>query len=203
MISRMRLNPLRAFYQLLVIIFLMCAAVAALAEDRNNSGPTSPQVSGRMMTRPGEIRILPDREYYDELLYAIRRAEYDIFVSMFIFKVTDSPANRPAAILNELILAGERGVRVRVLLERSDYDEDLTSENMQTATMLKRKNIEVSFDSPQTTTHTKAVVIDERYVFIGSHNLTHAALAHNHELSLLLDNRDLAAEVLNYLKTIK
>jgi phosphatidylserine/phosphatidylglycerophosphate/cardiolipin synthase-like enzyme len=43
------------------------------------------------------------------------------------------------------------------------------------------------------------VVIDDRFCFIGSHNLTHSALVHNHEFSLLLDNRRLADELDSYI----
>jgi len=37
---------------------------------------------------------------------------------------------------------------------------------------------------------------------MGSHNLTHAALAYNHEFSLLIDNRDLAQQALSYLRAL-
>ncbi|PIY21300.1 MAG: phospholipase, partial [Deltaproteobacteria bacterium CG_4_10_14_3_um_filter_60_8] len=39
--------------------------------------------------------------------------------------------------------------------------------------------------------------------FIGSHNLTHAALAYNHELSLRLDSPELAGQLLDYMKEIR
>ena len=58
--------------------------------------------------------------------------------------------------------------------------------------MLRRNKISVYFDSRKTTTHTKIVVIDKRFCFIGSHNMTHSALAYNHEFSLLIDNLSLA-----------
>ncbi|MBU4177899.1 MAG: phospholipase, partial [Proteobacteria bacterium] len=48
----------------------------------------------------------------------------------------------------------------------------------------------------------KLAVIDRRYCLVGSHNLTQSALKHNHELSLLLDNPQLAEEILAYLETI-
>lgn len=162
----------------------------------------SVSIRSRIATGPGEIRILPDGEYFQALRDLIADAEHEVVLSMFLFKVTDSPGNQAAMILDELGRARKRGVDIRVFLERSGYDEELNKENRQTADKLHKQGITVVFDGENTTTHTKAVVIDQRFVMIGSHNLTHSALARNHEFSLLVDNRDLAAEVLLYLLTI-
>jgi len=160
------------------------------------------QAHRRLINRPGETVLLTDKNYYDQLLAVIRQATSHIDIAMFIFKTTDSPDNRPARILNELAAARKRGVIVRVMLEKSGYDQDLNAENQRTATQLRRHDIEVGFDMPAKTSHTKLVVIDHRYVFIGSHNFTHAALALNHECSLLIDNPTLADELLAYMKTL-
>jgi len=48
--------------------------------------------------------------------------------------------------------------------------------------------------------HTKLAVIDGRYTFIGSHNLTQSALKHNNELSVLVDSPAVAESTLNYIK---
>jgi phosphatidylserine/phosphatidylglycerophosphate/cardiolipin synthase-like enzyme len=43
-------------------------------------------------------------------------------------------------------------------------------------------------------------VIDKRYIFLGSHNLTQGALKYNNELSVLIDSPEMAAEVRAYLE---
>jgi competence ComEA-like helix-hairpin-helix protein len=154
-------------------------------------------------TLPGEIVLLPDAAYYDTLRHYLRQAERRIEIAMFIFKITDSPQNRPAAILSELAAAAGRGVTVTVLLERSGHDDGLNRENDKVARALHRHGVEVVFDKPQITTHTKLVVIDDRFCFVGSHNLTHAALARNHEFSLLIDSRKLAGELSSYIAGVK
>jgi phosphatidylserine/phosphatidylglycerophosphate/cardiolipin synthase-like enzyme len=58
-------------------------------------------------------------------------------------------------------------------------------------------------DSEKKTTHAKIVVIDRRFSFVGSHNLTHSALVINNEFSLLVDSRPLAEELLKYMRGIK
>jgi phosphatidylserine/phosphatidylglycerophosphate/cardiolipin synthase-like enzyme len=51
-------------------------------------------------------------------------------------------------------------------------------------------------------THTKLVVIDRRYLLIGSHNLTQSALKFNHEASVRIDSAPLAEEALVYMNSL-
>ena len=150
-------------------------------------------------TRPGELLLLPDQDYYETVLHYLGQAKKRIDLAMFLFKITDSPTNRAAGILQELVAARRRGVEIFVLLEHSDYDQGINRENRRVARILRKNQIQVAFDTPATTTHTKLMVIDGRYSFVGSHNLTHSALAFNHEFSLLIDNRQLAKELRAYL----
>lgn len=173
------------------------------ATEKDSKQNSIVKIRHRITTKPGEIRILPDEEYYPNLLDAIAGAKYEITMAMFLFKITDSPKNQPTAVLKELIKARQRGVKIRILLEESGYDDGINEENHRTARKLSRNGIKVSFDSPKTTTHTKLVVIDGRYVFVGSHNLTHSALDRNHEFSLLVDNRALAQETLFYIRKLR
>ncbi|MBU0483291.1 MAG: helix-hairpin-helix domain-containing protein [Proteobacteria bacterium] len=153
-------------------------------------------------TSPGEIITLADAEYYHTLTSFIRAATDRIDLNMFLFKKTDSANNRPAKIMSELIKARQRGVEIRVVLEKSDYDEKLTRENEMVATELEKNRIKTYFDSPQTTNHAKIVVIDQRFSFVGSHNLTHSALQRNHEFSLLVDSVPLAEKLTAYISSI-
>ncbi len=163
---------------------------------------SSMTVRRHLSTAAGQILILPDKEYFDVLRRYIRDADERITMVMFIFKITKSPGNRAAMIMNELISAAKRGVQILLVLDKSDYDKNITRENKRVAKKLRRHNITVKFDTPGKTTHSKAVVIDERFVFLGSHNLTHSALSRNNEFSLLIDSRDLAWEVSNYIKRL-
>jgi len=160
------------------------------------------RVMARINTYPGQVVMLADQAYYDTLRAFINHAHREIDISMFLFKITKSPRNRAAIILNDLIKARKRQVTVKVLLEKSGYDKDINKDNQRTARRLRRNGIEVRFDTPHITTHTKIVVIDHRFSFVGSHNFTHSALARNHELSILIDNRQLAGQIINYIKSI-
>jgi competence ComEA-like helix-hairpin-helix protein len=164
-----------------------------------NNRPGDVTFTGHISTRPGDIRLLADDRYYPALIDYIRKAEHSIDMAMFLFKTTTSAGNKPAMLVKELIAAGKRGVHVRVVLEHSGHDESLNKENRRVAEKLRKGNVRVFFDAPATTTHTKVVVIDRRYTLLGSHNLSHSALAYNHEVSLLIDNSALAAELIAYM----
>lgn len=148
------------------------------------------------------IILLPDALYYDALVDYIREADRSIDMAMFIFKTTKSNQNRPRKLVDELINARKRGVSITIILEKSGYEDSINEENEKVAGKLRKNGVTVIFDSIKTTTHTKLVVIDQRFSFVGSHNLTHSALAYNHELSLLIDNRKLARQLTKYIDTI-
>lgn len=148
------------------------------------------------------IILLPDALYYDALVDYIREAGRSIDMAMFIFKTTKSRQNKPRKLIDELIKARKRGVRISIILEKSGYEESINEENEKVARQLRKHGITVLFDSIKKTTHTKLVIVDQRFSFVGSHNLTHSALAYNHELSLLVDNPTLAGQLIDYIDTL-
>ncbi len=149
------------------------------------------------------VALLKNREYPQALLNEIRGARKDILFAFYLFKISPSPGNQPRMIAEELISARNRGVAVTVILEQSDKQDDpLNLENRKTAALLSQNGIKVLFDSPRTTTHIKAVLIDDRYVFLGSHNLTQSALQYNNELSVRIDSPAMAAEIRGYLNRL-
>lgn len=155
-----------------------------------------------IITRPGEIQVLCDQEYYPALLHLLQGATRRVELAMFVFRATEAAGNRPARIAEELINAGRRGVEVKVILEHSAYDEELTQEHRRLARNLRQGGVEVHFGPRDTTTHNKIILIDERFTLLGSHNLTHSALSRNHECSLLIDSRELVARLSAYLSQL-
>jgi phosphatidylserine/phosphatidylglycerophosphate/cardiolipin synthase-like enzyme len=152
-------------------------------------------------TYTSRATVLPDQDYVDALLSGIRDARASILCSFYLFKISDGGDNLPRRIAEELILARKRGVKVAVILEKSGREDDpIDADNRRTASLLSQGGVRVHFDSPRVTTHNKVVVIDNRHVYLGSHNLTQAALRHNKELSLRIESPELASELLSYLE---
>jgi phosphatidylserine/phosphatidylglycerophosphate/cardiolipin synthase-like enzyme len=172
-----------AIVSLLVLLFVSESAVAASHE--------------------ADVTLLKNREFQTALLKYMKSARRSIILSYFIFKTTGRPDNVPRRITDELVSARKRGVDVTVILEKkTDNKDSLNRENLHTAAILARGGIKVFFDSPKKTTHVKAAVIDDRLVFLGSHNLTQSALLHNNELSVLIDSPAMATEIRSYLNNL-
>jgi phosphatidylserine/phosphatidylglycerophosphate/cardiolipin synthase-like enzyme len=151
----------------------------------------------------GRSYLLQDHKYYDTLISGIRKAKKEITGCFFLFKVSEHKNDLPMAIVNELIAAKKRGVDVSIELEQATTGKGTVYEqNRRAATLLVDAGIKVRFDTPKTTTHVKALVIDGRYVYIGSHNLTQSALKYNNELSVMVDSPGLAEEVAAYLNSL-
>lgn len=149
------------------------------------------------------VTLLKNRDYFPAMIKAIHGAEKEIVMSLFLFKTNGYRKNYPDRLLNNLIRAAERGIKVKILLEiGKDSNSQINKNNMETAKRLKNGGIDVYFDSLHTTTHTKVVVIDRRYTFLGSHNLTNSALKYNNELSIFIDSTKVARETLSYIDSL-
>lgn len=152
---------------------------------------------GDIQTR---TRLLPNREYGEALVQGVRTSRKNIVCSYFLFKISGAKGNMPLRIAEELVRARRRGVEVTVILEQDNGRKGgVTEDNRETAAFLASGGVRVYFDSPSVVTHAKCAVIDGRYVYLGSHNLTQAALRHNNELSVVIDSPEIAAEVASYM----
>lgn len=96
-------------------------------------------------------------------------------------------------IVDQLILAKDRGVKVRVLLDRSNLNDKYSK-----LPELKRAGIDVSIDKVSGIAHNKIMIIDRSKVITGSYNFTNAADSRNAENVLLINNSQVAE---TYLKS--
>ncbi len=105
----------------------------------------------------------------------IKSANSTIEIEMFVLTSEQ--------IISELIEAKERGVEVRVILEKRD--SGITNE--ETVKRLQQNGIDARFATREyKLTHAKIIIIDKKKLIIGSHNLTDAALEKNREASVII-----------------
>lgn len=138
----------------------------------------------------GAVNVLVDRAYHVALLKALTEAEQSIDVSMFYFSYSTKRDHPNTAIVQELVRAKKRGVRVQVLLDR-DRPGDLYNSrriNETARKYLAERGIAVAFDAPETVNHSKFVAIDGKRVLLGSHNWTRNSQEQLHEVSLSVEN---------------
>lgn len=175
--------------------------------------PSMPSVSEAVDRKPAlqklvdpegcPMTLLKNRAYFHALSERIRTARTHIVMAFFLFKTNGHPQSYPEILLKELSDAARRGVRVALVLEQDEKTgSTVNRDNRSASDRLKKAGVEVYFDSPKKTMHTKLAVIDGRFTFIGSHNLTQSALKYNHELSILVDSPVIAEKTLNYIKEL-
>ncbi len=99
-------------------------------------------------------------------------------------------------LLDSLVAAHLRGVGVEVL-----YEGDISS-NSYGASYLAQRGVSVKEDSSQTFLHTKMVVIDDRVVYLGSHNWSPYALGKNNEYGILIFNTTIATFYDRYFQSL-
>lgn len=194
--------PGPASLALYLCLFLLLAATTGTPAEATKAGALPAPLSASLASQPDDIQIVMDAAYFDTMVNLIRNARQRIDLAMFLFKTGTARNNRPTQVVRELVQARQRGVLVRVILDLSGHDEKINAANRETASALEKGGVTVLFDSPGRTQHGKLLVVDGRHCLVGSHNLTQAALKHNHELSLLLDNPHLAARLLAYMDTL-
>jgi len=199
-------SPMRFHLRKVIIIILSVLTLSALLTAMSSVATASDLTTAveRQTDLKGyTLTLLRNREYFQALSERIREARTQIVIAFFLFKTNGHPASYPEIILRELGRAARRGVRVTVVLERDAVpDSTINRDNRDSSERLRNNGVEIHFDSPKKTTHTKLAVIDGRYTFIGSHNLTQAALKHNNELSVLIDSPAVAERTMKYIQEI-
>jgi len=170
-----------------------------------SAAPNAPgtPVKREACPRASKTTFLGNTAYVKWLLPAINRARQEIVIGMFQFVVGPEAFNPANQVAKALIAAAQRGVRVSVILDQPPEGDSPQAPNHQVATELRQQGLTVQFDAPDRMTHTKLVVIDRRYVFIGSHNFTQSALRYNYEVSVRIDSPRLARQSLAYLEQIQ
>ena len=145
------------------------------------------------------VVLLPNREYFPLVKRFIESANDTVYVAMYVMKYDvderDDPVNM---LLDALVDAERRGLDVRVLV-----DDPTKRSYADTIGFLKNHSIPVRLDrSSGTTTHVKLVIIDSKYVLLGSHNWTESALTRNNEYSVLIISRYYAQKAMLYFEEL-
>ena len=161
---------------------------------------SSEQPSTRGVFIPqNNVLFLPDDAYYGNITWYLDQANRSVYVVMYVVKYDASQYNDPVnVILRKLVDLHKRGVDVKVVV-----DDETKNSYPATINYLVGNGVPVRLDESQgRTTHCKVVVIDDQYVFIGSHNWTESALKYNHETTLLVNSSELASQVEKYIESI-
>ena len=127
------------------------------------------------------VCFTPNKKCQMQILEALNKAKDSIFVQAYSF--TDRN------IAEALVEAARRGVKINVLLDKSNRNDKRSAKDV-----VIQNNLPLRFDSPSGIAHNKVMVIDNQTVISGSYNFSAAAYSRNTENLLILNSADLAKE---------
>ncbi|MBX3358357.1 MAG: hypothetical protein KF745_08010 [Phycisphaeraceae bacterium] len=142
-----------------------------------------------------ESMVLPGRQYYYYTRDEIRAAQRSVDVLMF--HIAWPKQNHPTrALLDALIAAHNRGVRIRVLVDRDRRGDPYRSQVINAAAVqyLLRHGVSVRTDRENRLLHSKMIVIDQEQTIIGSHNWSAGSFFGYDDLSMAVLSEDFARD---------
>ena len=161
-------------------------------------------LTARAFCYDAKVEDVSGTKYFPAVKQAIEKAQQSVSVVMF----TLEPDKKPGQLVDALIEAHKRGVKVEVVLDqnvdfvRGDIREPKVKSNT-AFRRLKEAGVSVWYDEPARYTHAKACIIDQRIVFVGSTNWTGNSFDNNIETNVRIESPQLAQEMLGYLSAIK
>ena len=158
-----------------------------------------------------QVIPLPGAAYYGAVRAALAGAKESILCAMYIADFDPKrPEDNQSALVMDLVAAHNRGVRVAVVLDLyetaghgSARKGSVDKKNEETFLYLKKKGVNVIYDSGTTTLHSKLIVIDDEVTIVGSANWTYSALRKNHESSVIIRSSEVAKVFAQSFKAIE
>jgi phosphatidylserine/phosphatidylglycerophosphate/cardiolipin synthase-like enzyme len=156
----------------ILAILLTGAILAACAGAPMAADQPAPQIA---------VYFSPHGGCTDAVVKELDAAKESVLVQAYSF--TSAP------IAKALMEAHKRGVKVQVILDKSQWTEKYSS-----ATFFQNVGIPTFIDDKHAIAHNKVMVIDGRTVITGSFNFTKAAEESNAENLLVIQDAELAAK---------
>ena len=126
-----------------------------------------------------EVYFSPHGGCTDAIVIELNKSKSTVLVQAYTF--TSAP------IAKALLNAHKRGVKVEVILDKSQRTQKYSS-----ATFLYNQGIPVKIDAQHAIAHNKVIIVDGEIVITGSFNFTKAAEESNAENLLVTRDRKLA-----------
>lgn len=126
-----------------------------------------------------DVTDISDDKYFEAAHQELARAEKSVTVAMYLISTNlFTPDSLQNILLSDLIAAKQRGLTVKVYLDKSAQPP---GKNDFAYDLLSQAGIDVRFASPGLCLHDKLIIIDDKTVISGSANWTYSALKINSE----------------------
>ena len=147
------------------------------------------------------VTLIGDGDYPDRVLPVLAAAKKRVRLVMYDMAYESATSSDSGNMVRSLIAAKNRGVDTRVILELSDFDTNVNSDNQTSRAVLENAGVSVRQDSTDITTHAKLLVADDTVV-IYSGNWIYSGMSKNHEAGAIYTDATIATQAVGYFDTV-
>lgn len=134
------------------------------------------------------VTLLQDGAFITKALEGVKTAKKSVYICAYDWRwYGNAPTLDIQQFNHELVKKIKSGLDCRAILDKETQ-----------ADYIKQYGIKCKTYPTDRSMHTKAVLIDEKYLIIGSHNLTKRGTGTNYEVSLLVDDPSVCLAFLDY-----
>ncbi len=152
-----------------------------------------------MSTIDAKIEPVLGSDYPKVVTPLIQSAGHKIDVMMYEWKwYTHENAGGVEHFNLAFQAAARRGAKIRVLLNIESMGHAITKINQRTEQYLRMAGIEVKFGQIGVATHAKMIIIDDRIMVLGSHNISKGSFSRNQEASIVVEGGEAIRRYLDY-----
>lgn len=134
------------------------------------------------------VQLLQDAAFITKAAECVRTAKRSIYICAYAWRWYENAPEKDIQKFNyEIARRSLQGMDIRAILDQRSQAE-----------YLKQYGIKTKSYPTDRAMHTKAIMIDEKILIIGSHNLTERGTAENYELSVLITEPEACIEFSEY-----
>jgi phosphatidylserine/phosphatidylglycerophosphate/cardiolipin synthase-like enzyme len=156
-----------------------------------------------MPTIDAKIQPVIGSQYPDAVVPLLQAAGQKIDVVMYEWKwYTHESAGGVEKFNLAFQAAARRGVKIRVLLNIESMGHAITKINSRTEQYLRMAGCEVKFGQIGVATHAKVIIIDDRILVLGSHNVSKGSFSRNQEASIIVEGGEAIRAYIDYFELL-
>lgn len=166
----------------LIALFLLSSAIPVPAQDQSQF-------------TEAKVKDISDRKYEPAVIELLDGAKSSIVISMYTIQAEEK--GPIGLLIKDLEEALDRGVSVEIYLNTRFKDDQSLSVGREPAyDAFRRKGGKIFPVTHSTRMHDKLIIVDNRYVVIGSANWSISSLKNNYESVTLVDSPQFAEDML-------
>lgn len=145
------------------------------------------------------VTLIGDGQYLELVLPTIKGAKSRIYLVMY--HIVYDQGSPSYDLINAIIERKKQGVPVKIILEYSNFDDQINKNNKEAGCIFAKNGVDVLFDPKDTTTHAKLLVVDNKVVLY-SGNWSKSGLKLNHETGAMIESQDIADKAVLFYEKI-